>query len=143
MNDANRLHGLWRLLSFLQQQADGSWAPALDEAAHGTIGYWPQGRMQVVMGSADRPRLRGEWNQVPAPQKAQCLDRMVAYTGSYTVEGDRVLHHVDTCWIPNWEGRDLVRRMSFPAPHRLLLETVPDTTPRPRPAQQVLWERVA
>lgn len=142
MSEANRLHGIWRLVSFLEQQPDGSWAPALDEGTHGTISYWPQGRMQVVMGSTDRPRLRGDWNEVPAEQKARCLDRMVAYGGNYTIEGERVLHHVDVCWIPNWEGRDLVRRMSFPAAHQLLLETVPDTTPRPRPAQRVLWERV-
>ena len=128
--------------AFLEQRADGTWGPAFDEGAHGSIAYWPNGRMQVVMGAADRPRLRGEWTAVAPQDKAACLERMVAYAGAYTVQDDRVLHHVDTCWIPNWEGRDLVRLMSFPAPNRLLLATVPDTGPRARPAQQVLWERI-
>ena len=57
-------------------------------------------------------------------------------------EDFRVLHHVDICWIPNWQGRELVRIVSFPQPGRLLLTTVPDAGPRARPAQRVLWERV-
>jgi hypothetical protein len=142
MSDATRLHGIWRLVSFLEQRPDGGWGPAFDAATHGSISYWPNGRMQVVMGSGDRPRMRGDWNAVPAQDKAACLDRMVAYAGSYSVQGDRVLHHVDTCWIPNWEGRDLVRVMSFPQPKQLLLATVPDTGARARAAQQVLWERL-
>ena len=142
MNDQGHIHGNWRLVSFLEQQADGRWEPALDAAARGYISYWPNGRMQVLIGAGERPRLRGEWSQVPAEQKAACLDNLVAYSGSYTVEAARVVHHVDICWIPNWEGRDLVRHMSFPQPGPLLLATLPDAGPRPRPAQRVLWERV-
>lgn len=143
MIEAHRLHGVWRLVSFREQRADGSWGDTWDAEAHGSISYWPNGRMQVAMGAGDRPRLRGEWDAIPPQQKAACLDRMVAYAGDYTVEGDRVLHRVDTCWIPNWEGRDLVRVISFPRDNQLMLATVPDTGPRPRPAQQVLWERMA
>lgn len=142
MTDTHRIHGIWRLLSFTEQRPDGSWDHALDEGAQGYISYWPNGRMQVVMGGASRPRLRGEWSQVPAQQKADCLDRMVAYSGSYTVEDDRVLHHVDLCWIPNWQGRDLVRLVSYPQEGQLRLATVPDTGPRARAAQIVLWERM-
>lgn len=142
MTEANRIHGIWRLVSFLEQRASGEWQPAFDDNARGYISYWPNGHMQVVIGSGDRPRLRGDWSQVPAQDKAACLDRMVAYSGSYAVEGDRVVHHVDVCWIPNWEGRDLVRIMSFPNERGLQLATVPETGPRARPAQRVLWERM-
>ncbi len=142
MVEQNRIHGNWRLVSFLEQRADGDWEPALDAGAKGYISYWPNGRMQVLIGGSDRPRLRGEWSQVPAEQKAVCLDKLVAYSGSYTVDTERVRHHVDVCWIPNWEGRDLVRLVTFPTQNQLLLATVPDAGPRPRPAQRVLWERV-
>lgn len=141
MNDEHPIIGHWRLVSYLEQGADGQWVPALDALARGSISYWPTGHMQVVMGASTRPRLSGAWADVPAAQKARCLDDMVAYAGTYTVEPDRVLHHVDICWIPNWEGRDLVRLMTFPEPGQLLLATLPDTGQRPRPAQRVLWER--
>lgn len=136
------IEGIWRLVSFKQQGADGQWEHAIDELAQGFISYWPNGRMQVLIGGGTRPRLSGEWSKVPAGQKAECLDKMVAYSGSYTLNGDQVLHHVDVCWIPNWQGRDLVRAVSFPQPGQLLLATVPDEGARQRPAQLVLWERV-
>ncbi len=139
---SQEIQGVWRLVSFLEQRANGEWEHAIDAQAQGYISYWPNGRMQVLIGGGGRPRLRGEWSQVPAQEKAQCLDKLVAYSGTYTVEADRVLHHVDVCWIPNWQGRDLVRLVSFPQPGQLLLATVPDTGPRARPAQRVLWEQV-
>lgn len=141
MIDKQRLHGHWRLVSFVEQQADGTWADYLGADAQGSISYWPNGQMQVLIGAADRPRLRGEWSAVPAGQKAACLDRMVAYAGRFEVQDDRVVHHVAVCWIPNWEGRELVRLVEFPATDRLLLRTTAGDASRPRPMQEVLWER--
>ncbi len=130
------LHGFWRLLSFLELDASGAWFHAMGASAHGGIGYWPGGRMQVLIAGEGRPRLRGEWAQVPAADKAACLDRMVAYAGEYRVEGERVLHRVTECWIPNWEGRELVRAISFPVPGQLQLDTVSSAV-----TQRVLWQR--
>jgi hypothetical protein len=136
-----RIHGQWRLLSYQEQGPDGNWFDALGPGSHGVISYWPHGRMQVLIGSAQRPRLRGDWAAVPAADKAACLDGLVAYAGRYSIADDLVTHHVDLCWITNWEGRALVRRMSFPTDHQLLLQTVPDPPGRGRAAQSVLWER--
>lgn len=143
MTNAQRIVGHWRLRSFTEQQPDGSWADALGPNANGSISYWPDGRMQVLIGAADRPRLRGEWEAIPAVDKARCLDRMVAYAGRYSVNGDQVLHHVEVCWIPNWEGRDLVRTASFPREGQVLLRTPQTVGGRPRALQEVLWERTA
>lgn len=143
MTNAQRIVGHWQLLSFKEQRPDGSWADALGPNPKGSISYWPDGRMQVLIGAADRPRFRGEWDAIPAADKALCLDRMVAYAGRYSVDGDQVLHHVEVCWIPNWEGRDLVRTASFPAQDRVLLRTPPTVGGRERALQEVLWERTA
>ena len=143
MINKEQLIGQWRLVSFTEQRpGGGAWADALGPGAKGYISYWPNGHMQVLIGSPDRPRFRGEWSAIPDRDKAACLDRMVAYSGRFTVAGDRVLHHVDVCWIPNWEGRDLVRLASFPDAEHLLLRTEAATDGRPRPKQEVLWERV-
>ena len=141
MIDMQQLVGQWRLVSFTEQHSGGPWSDALGADAKGCISYWPTGHMQVLIGALDRPRFRGEWDSIPATDKARCLDRMVAYSGHFTVAEDRVLHHVDVCWIPNWEGRDLVRLASFPTANRLLLRTEAATDGRPRPMQEVLWER--
>ena len=141
MIDKQSLIGHWKLVSFVEQQAGGPWTDALGASAKGCISYWPTGHMQVLIGALDRPRFRGEWNAIAAADKARCLDRMVAYSGRFTLKEDRVLHHVDVCWIPNWEGRDLIRLASFPASNRLLLRTEAATDGRHRPMQEVLWER--
>ena len=141
MIDKQVLIGHWKLVSLVEQQAGGPWTDALGANAKGGISYWPTGHMQVLIGALDRPRFRGEWDAISPADKARCLDRMVAYSGRFTVKEDRVLHHVDVCWIPNWEGRDLVRLASFPSPNRLLLRTETATDGRPRPMQEVLWER--
>lgn len=142
MADTQDLIGHWRLVSFVEQQHGGVWADALGPNPKGCISYWPSGHMQVLIGAPDRPRFRGEWAGIPDRDKAACLDRMVAYSGRFTLAQDRLLHHVDVCWIPNWEGRDLVRLVSFPAPNQLLLRTETATDGRARPMQEVLWERV-
>ena len=49
--------------------------------------------------------------------------------------------HLDEATRRYWEGRDLVRLASFPAPDRLLLRTEAAAGGRPRPMQEVLWER--
>jgi hypothetical protein len=141
--DRQSLIGQWRLVSFVEQRDGGAWTDALGPQARGCIGYWDSGHMQVLIGASDRPRFRGAWDTIPVADKARCLDRMVAYSGRFTVASDRVLHHVDVCWIPNWEGRDLVRLASFPTPNRLLLRTEPATDGLPRPMQEVLWERLS
>ena len=138
---AHAIEGHWRLLSFLEER-QGQWLPALDAQAQGFISYWPNGRMQVLIGGSQRPRLRGAWDEVADADKAACLDGLVAYGGSYSLEEGLVRHQVEVCWIPNWQGRELVRLMSFPAPGQLLLATVPETGERARPGQRVLWEKM-
>ncbi len=143
MTDLKQLVGNWTLVSFTEQQPDGEWVDALGPHARGCISYWPTGHMQVLIGSLDRPRFTGEWNKIPDVEKAHCLDRMVAYSGRFTIDGERLLHHVEVCWIPNWEGRDLVRLPSFPSSTQLLLRTEAAQQGRPRPMQEVLWERAS
>ena len=141
MIQMHQLVGHWRLVSFIEQHMAAPWSDAMGANAKGSISYWSTGHMQVLIGALDRPRFRGEWDSIPAAEKARCLDRMVAYSGRFSVSEDRVLHHLDVCWIPNWEGRDLVRLASFPEANRLLLRTEAATDGRARPMQEVLWER--
>lgn len=44
------IEGIWRLVYFQEQRANGEWEHAIDPEAHGTISYWPNGRMQVPRG---------------------------------------------------------------------------------------------
>jgi hypothetical protein len=139
--NAQALLGCWSLAAFEERGADGQWRDALTGGAHGYINYWPTGEMSVVIGGGERPRFRGSWEEIAAGAKAAALDDLVAYGGTYSVAADRVTHHLTVCWIPNWEGRDLVRLVSFPEPGELLLETVPFAEGGPPREQRVLWRK--
>jgi hypothetical protein len=54
---------------------------------------------------------RARPKQLPASdeEKIALFDTMFAYSGRYTVESDRVVHHVDLSWNEAWTGTDQVR----------------------------------
>jgi hypothetical protein len=58
MIDQAKLCGHWRLVSFKQQEESGEWVPALGSDPKGCISYWPDGRMQVLIGAIERPRFK-------------------------------------------------------------------------------------
>lgn len=42
-------------------------------------------------------------------QKIDLFDSMLAYTGTYTLHEDRVIHHLDASWNQSWTGTNQVR----------------------------------
>jgi hypothetical protein len=49
---------------------------------------------------------------------------MVAYAGTYTIDGDRVSHHVDISWNQAWTGTTQVRQFRIDG-DRLHIRSVP------------------
>jgi hypothetical protein len=133
----SRLVGHWRLVSFTEVGRDGAAFDVFGPNPKGSISYLETGHMSVVFASGDRVPFRGPWEHVTAAEKASSYDRMVAYSGRYTDHGDRVVHHVDVCWIPNWEGRDLERFVTYLPNGHVLLRTPETRFGRRQPIQDV------
>ena len=73
----------------------------------GYIAYHADGRMMALVVKRHRPKLSG-----PVPtddEKIALFDSMLAYSASYTLEDDRVIHHVDAAWNPAWGTSALIR----------------------------------
>lgn len=136
-----RLVGYWRLVAFTERRADGSSFDVWGPSPKGYISYTEDGRMSVVFGGSQRVPFKGAWDAVTPEQKAANFEAMVAYSGRYTEHADRVVHHVEVCWMPNWEGRDLERMLTFLPGNRVMLSTPPLRFGRPQPVQDVLVER--
>jgi hypothetical protein len=134
------LIGNWRLVSFTQVGDDGKPYEFFGESPKGFITYLDSGFMSVLFASSHRTPFSGAWEAVADKQKAENYDAMVAYSGRYTFHGDRVVHHVETCWIPNWEGRDLERFLTFFPDGRVRLRTPEKRFGRPQPIQDVIVE---
>jgi hypothetical protein len=49
---------------------------------------------------------------------------MIAYSGRYTVEGEKMVHHVDVSWVESTTGTDLVRFFKVEG-DKLTLKTAP------------------
>ena len=142
MGAPGRLVGHWRLVSFMEYRDDGEVFHVFGPDPKGTITYTDSGHMSVVFAGAHRKPFAGAWSAVSDRQKAERYDSMVAYAGRYTDHGDRVVHHVEVCWIPNWEGRDLERFLTFLPDDQVRLRTPATRFGRVQPVQDVIVQRV-
>lgn len=138
MNVRSRLIGHWQLVSFTERRDNGESFDVLGPDPKGYITYLESGYMSVLFAGAHRKPFSGPWDAVSDQHKAAHYDAMVAYAGRYTDHGDRVVHHVEVCWIPNWEGRDLERFLTYLPDGQVLLRTPAMRFGRPQPVQDVL-----
>lgn len=126
MADASALIGSWRMLSWTRTSVStGKTTDALGPSPIGYIAYHPDGRMMASVFRRDRPSPGpAGWTDV---EKARLFDDMLAYVASYTLEGDRVVHHVDGSWNPIWGG-ELSRPFTLEG-DRLVISGAPGTDP--------------
>ncbi|WP_406856669.1 lipocalin-like domain-containing protein [Alsobacter sp. KACC 23698] len=99
--------GSWRMTSWLTRDvATGERQDALGPNPHGTVVYTPE-RVTFLIVKGDR--LIPEKLPPADSEKIALFDTMFAYSGTYTVHPDRVVHHVDMSWNEAWSGTEQVR----------------------------------
>jgi hypothetical protein len=92
---------------FREVTATGEKINEFGEHPNGYLSYSADGRMYSMATSDNRLKPR---DQNPADEERVKLHQtMYAYAGTYTLEGDKVVHHVDISWNQAWTGTDLVR----------------------------------
>ena len=102
--DDGRIVGTWKLVSYVVEvQATGEKLPVMGEKPSGYVAFLPEGRVFFV--------LTGEGRQPPRTHqdRAQLLDTLVAYTGTYSADGNTWTTNVDVAWNPEWVGTRQVR----------------------------------
>jgi hypothetical protein len=88
--------GSWRMISWTYRVvATGEKRDALGQNPRGFIVYTPERVMILVLNNNRKRPL-----QLPPAddEKIALFDTMFAYSGTYTVEPDRVIHHLDMSW---------------------------------------------
>jgi lipocalin-like protein len=140
---SNPFVGTWTLKSTERKTLEtGEVTPLWGAHPSGTLVYTAEGRMSALVLAESR--------KAPAaamPTEAEALSlfkSMVAYAGRYTVDSDRVVHHVEQSWNQAWTGTDVVRFYKFDG-NRLTLTTAPAPNPRDgkMSVSTLVWERVA
>ena len=104
----NPILGTWKLQSLVYVAlATGQRSSPFGDHPDGYLSYSPDGRMYAIGVVEDRPKPR---DLLPTDEeKAKLQESMFAYAGTYTSDGEKVIHHVDISWNQSWNGTDLVR----------------------------------
>jgi hypothetical protein len=127
--DSADLVGTWKFVSYLLTDAQGKNVNVMGEHPDGYLIYTPEGRMMVIVVAENRKPPATDADRIALHKF------MVAYSGRYTVDGGKVIHHVDVSWNQAWTGTDLVRFFKREA-DKLVITTSP-TQYGPKEAQQV------
>jgi hypothetical protein len=99
------LVGTWKLHAFVHEALpSGERTDEFGDNPTGYLTYTRDGRMHAILMRRDRPKPRAL-----IPTKAELAKlhaTMVAYAGTFTVEKDEVVHHIDVSWNQTWNGTD-------------------------------------
>jgi Lipocalin-like domain len=124
---ADSVVGTWRLVSFIEEETES-------KAAHknfgdnplGLLTYTPDGHMMAFL--ADPSRKPAAAPKPTDAEAAQLYQTMIAYAGRYTLEGEKITHHIDISWNQAWNGTDQWRYVEVKN-NRLTLKTAPFVSP--------------
>ena len=100
--------GTWRVQSFVREVvATGQRYNEFGEKPNGYITYLPDGRMHAMLVADNRVKPTGA---VPTDEeKAKLFGTMIAYAGTYRIDGDKVVHDVEVSWNQLWTGSKQMR----------------------------------
>jgi len=137
-DDKDKIIGVWKLVSVVyEDQKTKERTPVLGEHPKGCQIATAEGRWLAL--------VTGEGRKIPQTDKerSDALRSMIAYTGKYRVEGEKVITRVEAAWNEAWVGTEQERFYRFEG-DRLLLESPPQ--PHPNLLGKVvriivIWER--
>ncbi|MBV9597027.1 MAG: lipocalin-like domain-containing protein [Chloroflexi bacterium] len=128
------LVGAWRLTSCYFVAPDtGDRVDVLGAEPFGRVVFEPSGRMVVLMTAAARS----------SSDMADLFKSMIAYTGQWSIDGEKLTTHVDAAWDPGWVGTPQIRYFTFDG-HTLSIRTAPiehPAFPGRKVTGYVNWER--
>jgi Lipocalin-like domain len=102
--DQNTVLGTWKLVSYdVEVQSTGAKAPLMGEHPTDYAAFLPDQHVFFILtGEARKPAKTDK-------ERADLLNTLVAYTGTYAVEGDKWTTHVEVAWNPEWVGTEQIR----------------------------------
>lgn len=95
--------GTWKLISYSREViGSGMKTDLLGAHPNGFLSYNSDCRMHAILTADER---KAPITAPPSDQERISLyNSMIAYAGTYTIEGNNVHHHVDASWNQAWVG---------------------------------------
>lgn len=138
----NPVLGTWKLKSFVREvSATGERYNQMGEHPTGYLSYSSDGRMYAIITGDNRIKPH---DVAPTDEDRAKLHRtLTAYAGTYTLDVEKVIHHVDVSWNEAWTGTDQVRFYKLDG-NTLTITSAPNKSPVDgREGRAILvWEKV-
>lgn len=102
--------GTWLLQTWISTDAEsGAVVNVFGEHPTGYLIYTAGGHMAVVLMTEGRDKLSGDRYNSPVEERARAFSTHVAYSGTYELTSEGIMHHVKASSFQNWVGTDQFR----------------------------------
>ena len=129
---ARQLVGTWKVVSLITRFDGGDAVEPFGPNPKGRLVLTPEGDWINILTKADRGPARN------AEEKAALLDSMLAYSGKYTVEGNRMVIRVDMSWNEIYAGANQNQTRFFSMEGDRLIVRSPEIASAVRPGQKAV-----
>ena len=139
---ADSVVGSWRLVSWDEVETESKAVhTAFGENPTGVITYTPDGRISLFIIDPKRTKPAG-----PKATDAEAVElyrTMIAYSGSYSIEGNKVTHKIEVSWNQAWTGTNQQRFVEV-KDNQLTIKTPPiiSSVSGKENVHTLVWERV-
>jgi hypothetical protein len=116
--------GAWKLESFNERVADGSFKPRFGPNPVGYLIYTASGRVSATLSGIHRTPLTSGDTSAAAAHCNESVHDFLAYAGTYEIAGSTVFHHIETSVFTNLVGVTLKRGFQLRG-DTLVIRTLP------------------
>lgn len=138
------LVGTWKLVSSEYRDGNGNiyYPLGKDTKLLGYVIYNADGYMSATLMFPNRLKFASaDVKGGTTEEKVVAFDTYISYCGTYELQQDTVIHHIELSSNPNWVGVDQIRMFSIES-DRLSLSTPPILVGGVEQTGHYIWERV-
>jgi len=119
-------------------------AEPMGPAPEGLLVYTAAGTMITTIGLPGRPPITGgDILGGPTDEIVAMATTFIAYAGTYELDGDDVVHHVEMSLFPDWVGSQQRRHVELSdGGATLSLSSEPMQVRGRVSAQRLIWDRI-
>jgi Lipocalin-like domain len=128
-NPAQAIAGVWRLTAYAREEVEtGKKVDLFGQHPSGYLTFSPAGRfIGVLVGDNRKPPAEAV---VTDPERIALYNSIIgAYSGSYTIEDDKIVIAVDVSWNQAWTGTKQIRYFKVTG-KQLMIRNPPRKDPR-------------
>jgi hypothetical protein len=139
----DKLQGTWKLVAATSTTSSGEKSdPPYGPNPSGFLTYTGDGRVSALISYAGRkPMSFGAETPALQAEQAEAFKTFLAYGGRYTLNGDKVSHHIEISSIQNFVGKDLIRTVKFQG-DQIVLTTPPTPVNGKIQIIELIWQRL-